>query len=296
MAQTMTREERVDYAVETLKQAIEAGVIRNARFQECKDILNDAIWKDCDALSRALRDNRPGSEMSDEIQDLYYSIPSSLHGLTSFIKKYDKALKAGHVKYGQAECATYIAKWLPIGVRLAAAKHLIVKGREPKPVEDLTGVPTRDQLLSTCYCCGKETVTQGDRLVWHGYKISEGYGHYFGQRLGSCLGTGRVAWEISPEIGKFLLDMIKSFIETKTSSLVHFQTREATVWVREYRGRGKYENVAYNPGDIKYDQHLDSQIREIEYELKAAKCREAKVTTDLKNWSKKPLKTKKVKA
>lgn len=193
----------------------------------------------------------------------------------------------------------YVAPLLPIFTEVAlvaelvkSTKPFIEKGRKPNP----NAKPVDLTNTGTCAICQKLfKLDNGQKMVAHGYQISDGYGHYFGFRSGSCFGVGHTPYELSCEANKEYKAILEKNLKNVENHLAGLKSGEiTTITVLEYEETGNFgqrKQVAkdYHKGDEKWTRVLDREIRNVESAIKAVEYEIEQQGWLIQDWKAKPL-------
>lgn len=193
----------------------------------------------------------------------------------------------------------YVAGLLPIFTEVAkvaeivkAVKPFIEKGRKPNP----NAKPVDLTNTGTCAICQKLQKLSGKgKMVHHGYQISDGYGHYFGFRSGSCFGVDRTPYELSCEANKEYVAALTVNLNKVKERLQDLESGKVTEIVRLESSRSgsfgqrKQEAVTYKQGDEKWKVVLDGEIREVKGAIGAIEYEIEQQGWLIKDWKKKEL-------
>lgn len=248
--QVIRNREKAEAMVETLRRAVESGVVWNAEFEVIKSGLNFAVWRDTEAyVWPAMLVQHVGEAFK------FPGSPSSVHDIRSFSKK----IEAGRSK-GVAVPASvdeFLAFWVPVVALFDQAKPLIKKGR--KPSDDPAKTPPRTlEHTGTCPVCDRN-IKLGDsgRIVSHGYQIA------WNSRHGDCFGVGHRPFEESAEGAIKFREQVVKQIAVNNELLANARA-------------GKVEEV-YNKrtrafvkkGEERFNDLLRTRIQELEYEVRS---------------------------
>lgn len=190
--------------VETIEDAIAAGVVRNKDFTRAKEVIN---WSVDEAAGAFLRSG-PGK--TDTERGLWgrcydaYAFAHTAHEVPAALKK---ARKAGNLD----EYATFLeATLLPLHALLQAAKPLVKKRGEaghppvPKTAEQIA----REAAQMTCQCCGGLFLANLGTMAHHGYRRPGD-----GWQTASCSGAKELPFEVSREALGALIEYRKDWLK-----------------------------------------------------------------------------------
>lgn len=151
--------------VQKLEVAIDAGRVRNADYNEAKELFNRVVEDVVDQHQDANHDYA-----NDVMVSGAYRIPA---GLKEAVKKNNKS---------RAELLTAL---LPLNDLLVAAKPLIVK-RVPGELTDKQRAEQaeREAEAMHCQCCGRLIMANTGRIAHHGYERPDS-----GWQTASCMGA-----------------------------------------------------------------------------------------------------------
>lgn len=152
---------------------------------------------------------------------------------------------------------------------IVAAKPLIVKGRKPsanaKPAD-----------LSNTGACSiyqnQQKLTGEKKMVHHGFRISDGLGHYFGMRSGKCFGCDYEAYGLS-NAGNIAF---KASLEEQKAGRKLYLKRLKTGEVKEFtdlerrRVNGHYQNVpvTVREGEPGFPRRVESEINSVKGDIR----------------------------
>jgi hypothetical protein len=253
--------------LETIPQAIEAGIIYNVDYTVLKEAVNGALeaaWET--AVKEVYLSNRRDNHDHYEwivTDNLYYGQGPQIHNLKSVLKKIAKVEKAlpdcDLIAPAHAICELVA----PVIEDMNKLKGMVVKGR--KPATDSRKTPERTiENTGTCSCCGRNVkLDKGQHIVAHGYTIRYGF------QQGNCFGVGYQPVEIST---KGMIDWkacleraLEIAIENVTTLPAKIEAETNRKVQRELR-QGLANNeatVRYAPRDI-----ADLEIRITNWEAK----------------------------
>lgn len=159
-----------------------------------------------------------------------------------------------------------------INLWLKQFKAIIVKGR--KPAEN----PTPIDLSNTgaCSVCeNRQKLASNDNMVHHGYKISDGLGHYFGQRLGKCFGCDFKPYEFSCEGNVAYKAFLESELARARAYVAELKARsmESFSMPRNKTVAGVIitETVTLLKGTPEYESERESRIRRTTWNINQLK-------------------------
>lgn len=188
---------------------------------------------------------------------------------------------------------TYIAalqEIVTINDAIVSLKPFIIKGR--KPAENSTPVDLTN--TGTCaICMHTQKLTGGQKMVHHGFQISDGAGNYFGFRSGSCFGVSRKPYELSCEANEAYLVVLNNHLTEAKHRLKQLRSGKVTKLMTV-----KHEKVGYRwvdtPVEIKkgeegFEQVLETAIARAESEVRSIEFAIEIQTGLVKNWTRKPL-------
>ena len=165
-------------------------------------------------------------------------------------------------------------------------KPFIEKGRKPNPnavAPDLTNT-------ATCAICFNIQKLTKDRMVSHGYHISDGMGHYFGFRNGSCFGVGYPPYEESNEANvayKEALENTLVRLEARLDDLESGKVSEISRMEKEYGKWGKTSLVSktYTTTDESWKNVLAVEKRDVNATISAVKDEIDLQISRIKEWN-----------
>jgi hypothetical protein len=282
---------RYPQAKQILEQGLAANHIWNTDFTTAKDAVSSALETAIRGpYENYLSVNRAAMQaQSTQIPEYWVVSPSvQLNHISGVIKKLKKFMSNNEV-------AAYVAV-LEEGLKLANAiqqlKPVIEKGRKPNP----DAKPADFSNTATCAICQhRQKLSSKKRLVHHGFQISLGGGQYLGYRNGSCFGVDCDPYEVSCEANKAWIKVVerwKSQSEQRLSDLKSGVITEISNMVKK-RIPGTYRSetvsVTYKAGDKEWSAVLDSEIRDVEFQIKGHEMEIERQQELIAGWKLQPL-------
>lgn len=195
--------DRLTSAIGVIADALEAGEVRNAAFNEAKAGVNSAIEKAWTNISRVYLDVvHAGSIPPNPAVVLYYA-PARLSSGNVIAK-----LAATGLRAHPGPFTAYFERAADFGLEISSlaamvndAKALVVMGRNPsdKPAKPVNP----HQVRGTCPCCERSIAVVGGVMAKHGYTRPG-----IGWQTASCLGERFQPIERSPEGAQALAGML----------------------------------------------------------------------------------------
>lgn len=142
-------------------------------------------------------------------------------------------------------------------------------------------------------CAHRHKLTRAKKMVDHGYRISDGFGHYFGHRSGKCYGVGFGPRELSNEgnirFRRYLWMRLRRnrvlLVRLRAGAVDELTQRE---W--EQRGGDTTQRLKiYRPEDARFDTLLGQRIYEMEREQQAIERQIERQTLLIASWVRAPL-------
>lgn len=263
--QVKQNRDKAQAAVDALRRSVESGVVWNAEFEDLKSRLGGAVWRDTEAFIWPAMRNGVDEAFK------YPVSPSSVHDVRSFSKKIEVGRAKGLTV--PASVDEFLAFWTPVVTLFDEAKPLIKKGR--RPAEDVDDSERRTlENTGTCPICSKNIkLTDGGRLVHHGYTVE--YHAY----QGGCFGVGHLPWEVSPKgseeyvssLEVYLADITEEYNDWKAEGIDKVFSERAKKYLA--------------PGDEGFQEAVDRLLRDREYQIKNLTSTLDWFKDRIKNWT-----------
>lgn len=257
---------RLDAALKTIADAVQAGEIRNVALQDAKSTLSNAVH---DAWGRYVNDRhfsgdalRDGS-MTEALQDLYFKV--NVYGLHD-VHAAAKRVAATTVEAPAVDAMrALLQELLPLAQTVAGLKDKVVKGRAPVAPRPPANP---DQLRMSCGCCQRPIAVMGGeptgRMAHHGY---ERPGH--GWQTASCPGIKFMPLETTDDGPRYMLAMRIDQLRREEAALARCpELTELSVLVRE-RGVKSLKKITREMPEWK--QTFDSHVWGIENDIRGLK-------------------------
>ncbi|MEQ1761612.1 MAG: hypothetical protein ABL984_00570 [Pyrinomonadaceae bacterium] len=273
--------EQTNKRIESLRNEVATGKVWNADFEDAKQTLNWAVYRDKDLRDLLLNSgDGKGSRASHEgypgISGLYWALPSNVHEVASSAKKYAK-LRSTCPPNVQETADAFFAFWLPVNELFAVAKTMIVKGRRPSTDVDDSEKRTRENTGTCGVCNGNFKRNDDGFLVNHGYTVEYQAFH------GGCPGIGYLPWELSPKGAEDYSDALDVHLTFLSQELEGWKVNGLPkVWVEHKR------EYAY-PGTPEFAYAFDSLVRDREYQVRQIKSNIEYYRTRIAAWEEAPL-------
>lgn len=283
-------------AITTLEQGVTDKHIWNVDFTDAKSTLSyrienamQVIAEPCIDIYRADRDAHYGrSSYSDNDPRYDVSGYMDVNRAPKLLRRMEKAAKTD-AAYAVPALATYmeaLRELVEIGKIIKAVKPFIEKGR--KPAENPKEVDLTNTGICTV-CENRQKLTTTQAMVMHGYRISDGYGHYFGHRSGKCFGVNHKPYELSCEGNEAYLEYLKLELVQANKYVVRLRGAEMeTLLVKEYVNH-RLTTVSVERGTTKYERERLSRIIQVEGEIRQINSLIEYHTVKIANWTAQPL-------
>lgn len=285
---------RFDAAIDTLNASLTAKKIWNSELSDVKYTLSNGVDRALNIICERDRSKRN----LDSYPYRYEEWQKDFSGYCGFnqaagrIKRLTKkAPKTAVVSEYLAALAEVVAIWNAI----VALKPFVVKGR--KPNQNKTEAQIAEELRNTGMCgiCSSRQKLNADKLVKHGYEMSE-YNHS-GVQVGKCFGVGYLAYELSNESCVAYAPVLERERKATMASIKLFKsgtikTITATKYVWE-KGRQVEKMVTlFSTGETAADfqKEIESVIYQRESELRMVNNAIKSNKANIDNWTLQPLK------
>jgi hypothetical protein len=283
---------RYESAIEELTQAVEQKSIYNQALQSVKYELKHGI----EAAAESLTDQiHPAvRKRGGHTWVALYNHLDSYFGLNA---------AAGRAKRLRKNAADLIASIPALGAYVAlldevaqvnqaitSLKPFVLKGRRPS--ENPKQVDLSN--TGTCAICeNTQKLTPARNLVHHGFRISDGFGHYIGQRIGTCFGVGRKPYELSCAANKDFKKVLEASlvkVKQRVADLKAGKVKELSSqeWER-VEGRTIQVLKLHHEGDAKFPSVLEHEIYQTERNQEGLERGIERQTTLIVRWTLKPL-------
>lgn len=283
---------KLQQAKDILAAALEAGTIFNVDMVDAKDSFSTAI---CRVLEHVHSVDWPAIRAISDKQDpdtriAIWDVTGTslqLNHVASRIRKAEKLVKTFP---GVESFLAVCREALPFAQAVEELKAKIVKGRKPlenpKPV-DLSNT-------GTCAICQhQQKLNAGGGLVHHGFAISDGRGHYFGFRSGSCFGVRRTPYELSNEANIAFIAALKERVIETGKRIASLEAGEVTqlgrMETRRDRGQKITEYKTYRVGDDLFPQLVGHELASANHLLTNLQFGIERQELLAKSWVAKPL-------
>jgi hypothetical protein len=278
-------------AKKTIEEGLAAKHIWNVDYEDAKGVISSA-WERVDGpaheyLTKLYYHDNPNRYRSWLDNDPRYNMGlTQLLNTPGFLNRLKSVKNAPELK-DYLEVLSEVAE---LASQIKAVKPFIEKGRKPSlnpPVIDLTGTG------HCAVCNGLFKIDGAAKMVHHGFQISGGTGHYFGQRLGSCFGVGYKPYELSSEgcvayeahLQKVLANTKDNLAQLQSDDLENLQE---TVQKR-VEGRYVPESVTRVKGTPEFDRLRERYIHQTEYQISGLEQNIEIMNAMITNWKLKPL-------
>lgn len=279
---------------ETRVKELEAGLaakhIWNQDFEDIKYSLNRLCEDVLNSLTRqyfdeSIRDKHiPNDDVRQGIH--YWFTPMHSRGYLAKAQKAEKKFPSPVL----TQIIPVLAEMADLYDKVKAGKAFIVKGRKPNPnrVE-----PDMSHTGECCICRRDQKLAAGNKMVHHGFEISNKGGQYFGYRLGKCFGTGYQPYELSCECNKVYLVGLQETLVAHEENLKKLQGGKEVLIkeVQERKGFGDYvtKKITFNPGEKGYKEYLQICIARAERDISYIKMEIKEQENYIAKWVAKPL-------
>lgn len=174
-------------------------------------------------------------------------------------------------------------------------KPYIVKGRRPNQNKTEAQIALELKNTGICAICGSRQKLSADKLVHHGYKMSD-YNHS-GYRMGKCFGTDYLCYELSNEANVAFAPVLKSELKgvelalETLPKLTEFEIEESE-WNHKTHRSDKKRITVYKTGPTaeKFDREFEYRKHRLESEIRSLKDDIKTNNAKIKGWTKQPLK------
>lgn len=176
-------------------------------------------------------------------------------------------------------------RWKALADAQAELKPLIVKGRKPSTEPSKTPARTLDH-TGTCAICGRNVkLSEGGKIVAHGYTIRYGY------QQGNCFGVGYDPIEVSPEGLYGALKALVGVIERTTDAIIEAEGNKREEYPDYSAGTNMYGGALKTAkrGEPNFERARERAIREMKANLKRALSDEIAWNTAITEWKPRPL-------
>jgi len=267
-------------ALALLDAADAAGEMYNPTYKDAKDLLNRAL----EEAAKAVENTLDRSQYDAMWEYGLHASNFTLHRLPLQRKNLDKARQKG-VPFDYAAFDALIADWMPIYDRIEAWKPLVKSGRRILSPEERSGTVRTLDNTGTCACCRNNIKLKNDRMVDHGFRISDGFAHYFGFRSGNCFGVGYLPWEVSTEGAVALVKSMQTMLTDTVESLFTLDDRTEFYLPDHLKTRQERNtSVIVKPEDGRFLQAKDDVRRELEMQRDHLQKSIAYYELEINNW------------
>jgi hypothetical protein len=273
-------------AVKHLEDGLRMEKIWNQEYEDVKYWLNRVCEDVLGSLTHAyyeesLRDKYVSQ--GDPRWDIHYFF-TPIHA-NGYLKKVRKAQKNFNTPVLE-HMAEVLFEMAALYERVKAVRPFIVKGRKPNPNAP---PPDLSHTGTCCICRRVQKLREGNVMVDHGFKISAGWGQYYGNRQGHCYGVGFNPYELSCEANK----KFKKMLDGEKVNLENWMTRLQTgteVLTRFYKEHGQHKTEKVAPGDKRYPALLSNSIEETRAHIRNTISAIMEQTRLIHGWKAVPLK------
>jgi hypothetical protein len=265
--------QRVEKAIETYAEGLEAGKIRKVHYDQARSHLGRALEKawSCHFSERFTHGGKI-LDLPDEVRDLYYSI--NLGGLHSVPATAKKLVKSDLDHPAVQAMREVIEQVMPLAKVNADLKPLVIKGRvpaKPKPVNP-------DQERGTCSCCQRDIALKGQGMAHHGYqRPGDGY------QTSSCEGVNFPNLEKSLDGLHFMITVVDGRLARAQDRLE--KVGEVTKLMDPtHRPRPNEAPRIVKKGEEGFPYLLSRYKSSIEGEIKVCKAHQEHLAETLEAW------------
>ena len=260
------RGDMFEAALRTVQEGLDAGKIYNQEFQTAKHFIAGGCEHAQHIAADGARDRNARYNEGDPRWDIGYAFQmNQAAALSRRLKK----LSPENITPGIQAYIDTLDQIDGVWKYLQSVKPIIVKGRKPNP----NPKPVDTTNMGTCAICEKKwKLSRGTQreVVDHGYRISDGMGHYFGHRSGKCFGTGYQPYELSNQANKEYKVVLQKELKQLEQLLKDLNaSKHDTLSVLEYqKGIRNPVPVEYPRGHKKYEDQRQSMISKTESEIR----------------------------
>jgi len=278
-------------ALDTLTEALEAGIIYNQDFKDLKGRVNGALERGYKIVDQIYLDDptRFDDGYPQVVSDLYgYSAVPQMHTLNNRDKKIAKAEKthADHVIVQMAR--EFLETVRPVINDMNTLKGLVVKGRKPSTEPRLTPERTLEN-TGTCshpMCSMNVKLRKSGKITDHGYRIM------WNSQQGNCFGVGYDPIEVSTEGLVAILKICKNGRKNLLKSLADLEAGPATLTENKkvsFAYNAPRKDFTYEKDTREYTELLTTKLYETKRDLKYCESDIDACQKRLDTWEAKPL-------
>jgi hypothetical protein len=165
-------------------------------------------------------------------------------------------------------------RWKALADAQAELKPLIVKGRKPSTEPSKTPPRTLDH-TGTCAICGRNVkLSEGGKIVAHGYTIR------YGWQQGNCFGVGYDPIEVSPEGLYGALKSLVGVIERTTDAIIEVEEDKREEYPDYSAGTNMYGGALKQAkrGEPNFERARERTLNKLRSDLK-------RMFQDEKDWN-----------
>lgn len=286
---------KFEEAVSTLERAATEKSIYNVEYDTAKEWINRSLEEALKPVYNTFLEGHR-AQIQESWRDGVTDHLSSYCGMHQVSGRLNNLSKKKYARYGGSlqPFIDLYNEMLPICALYKSLKQYVVMGRKPNP----NRVPDEISLkgTGTCSVCyNLQKLDANDKLVHHGFRITDGVGHPLGERVGTCYGVGFQPYEFS-SLGctAFLDNVLRPDLQRNEEHLGKLQRGEIkqfTVSIRKSR-ISETEFVTYRESDsdphhyqaclARDIQNTESQIRQLKFSIELYETR-------VSEWTKKEL-------
>lgn len=268
----LKNETRLTSALETIKNGIKNGSIRNVDYKNAKDTISRAIesaWKR-DVRTPVI--NKEIEEVPAEVRNFMNSV--NMYGVSNVISTFKKLQKCKNTDPIIIEMRKFVEDLLPLVQDIVFLKDKIVKGREPKESKNILANPNKK--VRTCPCCFRQIAVKNGKMVHHGYTRPAPY-----IQTSSCFGVRFEPWEASKEGTEYMV----SIIEARLVNVIELYNNKESKKSLLYKNFNKKTEII-DSSSPRWDNVYKSYVWNLESEIKHCKHDIGMFKKKLETWKK----------
>lgn len=279
--------------LDILNRGLEEKEIWNVEINDTKFTMSNAIERALDTITERWRGMATGRQSWQPWQN-DFSCYVSFNQAAGRIKRLTK--NAPKVEIIE-DYITAMQEVDAIWKLIQSLKPFIKKGRRPNLNKTEEQIAKELKNTGICAICGSRQKLSADRMVHHGYEMSE-YNHA-GERLGKCFGTAYLCYELSNEACIAYAPLLAAHHKALTSTLRSLKSGKITElviqepeWNPATNEHDKKEVTLYKTGETaaKFAQEMRYQIDATEGRLRSVALQIEHNDAKIKNWTPQPLK------
>jgi hypothetical protein len=279
-------------AIEILNKGLADKEIWNVELNNAKFTLSNAVDRALSITCDRHRSARTGDYVYEKWHD-DFSGYCSFNQAAGRIKRLTKNAPKTKVVQDYIEALKEVdVLWKAI----CELKPLIKKGRRPNQNKTEAQIAADLKNTGVCAICGNRQKLDADKVVHHGYRMSE-YNHA-GVRLGSCFGVGYMPYELSNEANVAFAPHLETerkgleaaLAEYKSGTITEFEIEESE-WNPKTRRSEVRKMTVFKTGSGfgKFEKELKHRIFQCESGLRMVNFHIEINDAKIKGWKLEPL-------